>query len=373
MSKMVASGIVKRYGEKEVLHGIDLELEQGKIYGLIGRNGAGKTTLLSILSSQNPATEGSVSVEFISACDGDQENRKRKDCTAKNSVAKDRTAKDSVAKNSAAKNGASGVKNDLQPAVVREPVWENPKALSHLCFSRELNTMVGNSANTMKVKEYLKIASLFLPHWDQKMADRLVAEFGLDTKKKISKLSKGMLSMVTIVVALASGAEFTFLDEPVAGLDVVAREKFYHLLLEEFAETGRTFVVSTHIIEEAADIFEEVIFLDEGKILLKENLEELLERAWCVSGREDEVDRATAGYTQHHVERLGRSKSVTILAPKLGDAEKNERAERLTDADTVEERGQAGGAPGFARGGADVTVQKVSLQKLFVALCGEEH
>lgn len=58
MSKIVASGIVKRYGEKEVLHGIDLELEQGKIYGLIGRNGAGKTTLLSILSSQNPATEG---------------------------------------------------------------------------------------------------------------------------------------------------------------------------------------------------------------------------------------------------------------------------------------------------------------------------
>ncbi|MCD7883414.1 MAG: ABC transporter ATP-binding protein [Lachnospiraceae bacterium] len=332
MSKIVASGIVKRYGEKEVLHGIDLELEQGKIYGLIGRNGAGKTTLLSILSSQNPATEGSVVVELISASVGEQEDRKGKD---------------------------------------REPVWENPKALSHLCFSRELNTMVGNSANTMKVKEYLKIASLFLPHWDQKMADRLVAEFGLDTKKKISKLSKGMLSMVTIVVALASGAEFTFLDEPVAGLDVVAREKFYHLLLDEFAETGRTFVVSTHIIEEAADIFEEVIFLDEGKVLLKENLEELLERAWCVSGREDEVDRATAGYTQHHVERLGRCKSVTILAPKPGDAEENGRTELLADADTDEKCDQAGGQPGFARGGAGLTVQKVSLQKLFVALCGE--
>ncbi|MCC8066855.1 MAG: hypothetical protein LIO94_07110, partial [Clostridiales bacterium] len=243
-------------------------------------------------------------------------------------------------------------------------------------FSRELKLMVGKCANTMKVKEYLKIASLFLPYWDQKMADRLVAEFGLDTKKKISKLSKGMLSMVTIIVALASKAEFTFLDESVAGLDVVAREKFYQLLLEEFTETGRTFVISTHIIEEAADIFEEVIFLDEGKILLKENLEELLERAWCVSGREDEVDRATAGYAQYHVERLGRSKSVTILEPKPGGGGENEQTDRL--ADTGMERGQSDcqntasmQAP-FAQNAA-ITLQKVSLQKLFVALCGEEH
>ena len=62
-----------------------------------------------------------------------------------------------------------------------------------------------------------------------------------------------MVSMVTIVVALASRADFTFLDEPVSGLDVVAREQFYRLLLEEFTETGRTFVVSTHMMEEAAD------------------------------------------------------------------------------------------------------------------------
>ena len=77
-------------------------------------------------------------------------------------------------------------------------------------------------------------------------------QFQLDPKKRINKLSKGMLSMVTIIVALASKADFTILDEPVAGLDVIAREKFYHLLLEEYENTDRTFVVSTHIIEEAA-------------------------------------------------------------------------------------------------------------------------
>lgn len=290
MSSLRAEGIVKEYGKKEVLHGIDLELESGKIYGLIGRNGAGKTTLLSILSAQNPTSSGSVTLD-------------------------------------------------------EQMVWENPDALSHICFSRELNPVAGNSVNTMKVKEYLKIAAAFFPHWDQEMADRLIARFHLDVKKKISKLSKGMLSMVTIVVAFASKAEFTFLDEPVAGLDVVAREQFYAMLVEEFSETGRTFVVSTHIIEEAADVFEEVIFLDHGRILMKENTQELLDRCYHISGREDEVDQMTEGMEIHHAEHLGRSKGVSVL---------------LQPGQQLPEQ-------------YEVSIQKMSLQKVFVALCGEEQ
>lgn len=289
MSKLVGRGITKTYGGKDVLHGIDLELESGKIYGLIGRNGAGKTTLLSILTAQNPASQGTVTF------DG-------------------------------------------------QPVWENPDVLAHLCFSRELNQMTGSNANPMKVKEYLRVAATYFPHWDKEMADRLVKEFDLDVKKKISKMSKGMLSMVAIIVALASKADFTFLDEPVAGLDVVAREKFYGLLVEEFTETGRTFVVSTHIIEEAADVLEEVIIVDQGRILLKENTQELLERSFHVSGHEDEVDAATALYEKHHEEKIGRSKGVTVLLQ-----------------------------PGQSISGRyDVSVQKPNLQKVFVALCGEE-
>lgn len=289
MSELKAVGVVKTYGKKDVLQGIDLTLESGRIYGLIGRNGAGKTTLLSILTSQNPASAGSVTY-----------------------------------------NG--------------EPVWENPKVLEHLCFSRELSQMTGNSSNQMKVKEYLRIAATFFPHWDKEMARHLTEEFDIDVKKRIGKLSKGMLSMVMIIVALASKAEFTFLDEPVAGLDVVAREKFYQLLLEEFSQTGRTFVVSTHIIEEAADVLEEVIIVDQGKILMKENTQELLDRSFHVSGHEDEVEKATAGLTLHHEERLGRSRGVTVL---------------LEPGQKIPEQ-------------YDVSIQKLTLQKVFVALCGEE-
>ena len=288
MEAIVCSNINKDYGKKQVLKNINLTLEKGKIYGLIGRNGAGKTTLLSILSAQNPATSGTVT------CNG-------------------------------------------------QTVWENQEALSHICFSRELAVnLYGSGVSSLKVKDYLKNASYYYENWDQAYADELVEKFELDTKKKINKLSKGMLSMVTIIVALASKADYTFLDEPVAGLDVVMRDYFYRKLLEEYTETGRTFVISTHIIEEATDLMEEVIMIKEGRVLLKENTQDLLEHAYYVSGLAETVDQATAGYEKHHEERTGRSKGVTIL---------------LREGQELPQ-------------GYDVTIQPVNLEKLFVALCG---
>ena len=287
--KLVCQDIVKTYGKKNAVDHVSLAFEQGKIYGLIGRNGAGKTTLLSILTAQNPATSGTVTL------DG-------------------------------------------------EPVWENRKALDHLCFSRELNVSAESGMGAIKVKEYLRIASIYFPQWDQAMADRLVELFHLPVKKKLQKLSKGMLSMVTIIVAMASKAEFTILDEPVAGLDVVARDQFYKLLLEEYTATGRTFLISTHIIEEAADVLEEVVILHQGKVLKVADTQELVDSARYVSGKAEEVDAATAGLEIHHVESMGRSKGVTVL---------------LREGQEIPS-------------GYDVTVQPLSLQKIFVALCGEE-
>lgn len=287
---LACKNLVKTYGQKEVLKGVDLELEAGKIYGLIGRNGAGKTTLLSMLSAQNPVTQGTIT------CNG-------------------------------------------------MPVWENQEALDNICFSRELNPVTGGyGANGLKVKDYLKAASVYMPHWDKELADKLVKEFELDTKQKIVKLSKGMMSMVTIIIALASKAQYTFLDEPVAGLDVVMREYFYRVLLEEFSATGRTFVISTHIIEEAADVFEEVIMIDKGNILLKENTQDLVDRVFHVSGKEEDVDRITAGYKTFHVEKLGRSKGVTVI---------------LNKGETIASN-------------AEITVQPMNLQQIFVSMCGKE-
>lgn len=283
--------ITKCYGKKTVLDSLDLTLEAGKIYGLVGRNGAGKTTMLSIAAAQNPATGGEVLL------DG-------------------------------------------------EKVWENQKCLNRICFSRELVNAAANVASALKVKEYLRMAEMLFPHWDKEMAQRLVEEFELDEKQKIMKLSKGMQSMVTIIAALASKAEYTFMDEPAAGLDVVAREDFYRILLEEYSESGRTFVISTHIIEEAADVFEEVIFLNKGKILLKENTEELLARCIHLSGREEDVDALIKGKKAFHQEKMGRSKGITLML----------------DAGEI-----------FDKEGKDVEVKPLNLQEVFVALCGKEE
>lgn len=289
MSKLICENLTKSYGKKTVLENLNLTLESGKIYGLIGRNGAGKTTMLSIMSNQNPATGGKVTL------DG-------------------------------------------------ENIWENRKALDRICFSRELNITQENGLSAYTVKKYLDVAASYYVHWDKEMAKNLVEKFELKPKQKLGKLSKGMLSMVTIIVAMASKAEFTFLDEPVAGLDVVARELFYKLLLDEYTETGRTFVISTHIIEEAADVMEEVIILNKGQIVRHSNTQELVDSARYVTGLIDQVDGAVSGLEQHHAEKMGRSKGVTVLLKE----------------------GQELNA------GYDVTVQPVNLQKIFVALCGEE-
>lgn len=291
MDTMKCSKVTKRYGAKAVIKDFDLTLEKGKIYGLIGRNGAGKTTLLSMMSAQNPVSAGNVTL------DG-------------------------------------------------ENIWENPNALRHICFAREINPSVNqNSLANMRVRDYLKTASWFYPAWDKELAEKLVKKFELDGKKRLGKLSKGMLSAVTIIVALASKAEFTFLDEPVAGLDVVMREYFYRVLLEEYTDSGRTFVVSTHIIEEAADVFEEVLIVKEGELLLKENTMELLERAYRISGLAEVVDEAVKDLKCYHEETSGRAKSVTVL---------------LDEGESLPE-------------GCDVSIQPLTLQNVFVALCGMEE
>lgn len=290
MSVLKCKGINKSFKNNEVLKNVDLTLEQGKIYGLIGRNGAGKTTLLSILTAQMPADSGTISL------DGMQ-------------------------------------------------VWENKEALSHICFSREINTVTALGPNNTKIKEYFKIAALYNPNWDQEYADRLIDTFKLDVKKKVKQLSKGMLSMVTIIIGLASKADITILDEPVSGLDVVAREKFYKLLIEEQVETGRTFVISTHIIEEASDVFEEVIFLHDKGILLKENTVELLDRCAHVSGVKENVEAAVKGLKVVKRENIGKSMAVTVML----------------DEETTIKRS------------TDITIQPVSLQNLFVDLCGGEN
>ena len=290
MKTLNAQNLTKRYGAKEVLKGINLELQPNKIYGLLGRNGAGKTTLLSILTAQNTHDSGTVTF------DG-------------------------------------------------RPVWENREVLNHLCFSRELSQTLPMGQNWLKIQHYLDSAKGYMPGWDEEYAQRLLKHYDLNPKTKIAKLSKGMMSMVTIIIALASKAEFTILDEPVAGLDIVAREEFYKLLLDEYTKTGRTFVISTHIIEEAEGVFEDIIMIDDGKIIEQGNNEELISQFCTVSGHVDEVEQAIAGMKVVQKSTMGRMTTATVRGSQA----------------TLQQLQ-----------GRELTVSPLSLSKVFVALTSKE-
>ena len=283
-----ADKLCKNYGKQPVLQDLDLTFEPGRIYGLIGRNGAGKTTLLGILSGQNFATGG-------------------------------------------------------QALYGGQPVWENSAVLGNLHFAREMSA--ASELAGLSVKNFLRAGRLFCPYWDQNYADELIKKFDLPNKM-INRLSRGQMSMVSITAALASRAPVTLLDEPTAGLDVVARERFYRILLDEYQRTGRTFVISTHIIEEAASVFEKVVILDEGKVVADQNTEDLVEQFRYISGPAAELDAALAerGITPLQTQVLGGHKMVAVRGEEA-------LFEELS-----------------ARDG--LTVEGMNLQNVFVALCG---
>ena len=256
--------LTKRYKDTRALDDVSLALEGSHIYGLLARNGAGKTTLMSILTAQNFETAGSV-------------------------------------------------------RVFGEHPYENARVLSRICFVRESQKYPDDAYP----RHAFRAAKLFFPNWDQALADELIAEFHLPMRQTIKKLSRGQLSAVGVIIGLASRAEITFFDEPYLGLDAVARQIFYDRLVEDYAEHPRTIILSSHLIDEVANLIEKVIVIDNGQIILNEDTDAVRDRAVTVVGDATAVDSWVAGREVLHREALGRVASVTVLGA-LSPAERAE-------------------------------------------------
>ncbi len=223
--------IHKTYADgKTALTDIDFTLEENRIYGLLGRNGAGKTTLLHLLTAQLLPTSGSIEI-----------------------------------------NG--------------ESPFENDSLQQQICFVKESQPFKKN----FKIHELLRLASLFYPNWDHEFASRLLEDFELDPNKKMTSLSRGMESAVGIIIGLASRAPITVYDEPYLGLDAVARKIFYDRLLQDFIDHPRTIILSTHLIDEVSKLFEQVIIIHQGKIILNEEVDEILACANMLNGSTDKL------------------------------------------------------------------------------------
>jgi ABC-2 type transport system ATP-binding protein len=263
------TGLTRRYRDHTALDDIDIAVSSKSITGLLGRNGAGKTTLLRILAGQEFPSAGSVHV-------------------------------------------------------LGAPPAENEHVLRRLVLVREDQVYPD-----IKVGQALRAASWFYPNWDGALASSLLSDFGVRADKAIKNLSRGQRSALGITVGLAARAEVTLFDEPYAGLDAVARQLFYDRLLADFAALPRTVLLSTHLIDEAAALFEGVIVIDRGRVVLDAAPDVLRGAATRVSGSCLAVDALAEGRTVWERRRLGSQASVVVAGPLSADDREQARSSGL--------------------------------------------
>ncbi|MGD8194258.1 ABC transporter ATP-binding protein [Herbiconiux sp. P18] len=259
-------GLHKHYRSVDAVADVSFAIEENTITGLLGRNGAGKTTLMQLLTGQEFPTRGSI-------------------------------------------------------RVFGENPLENARVLERLSFIKESQRY----PDDFKPKHVFTTAPWFFPNWDQAFAERLIDDFRLPTNRRIKKLSRGQLSSVGVIVGLAGRAPLTFFDEPYLGLDAVARQIFYDRLLEDYAEHPRTVVLSTHLIDEVANLLEHVLVIDQGRIIVDDDAENLRGSATTVVGTRAAVDSFVAAREVLHRDQLGGLASVTV--GRLDPAERREASE----------------------------------------------
>jgi ABC-2 type transport system ATP-binding protein len=200
--------VTHRFRGSEALADVSLTIRPGTITGLVGRNGAGKTTLLSLIAALRPLQAGAVRV-------GGRD------------------------------------------------VWEDPAVTSRVCLVRD----AGGVLEDQRIRHTFRIQRALRPHWDEEYAVRLLERFGVPLRRTPESLSRGQRSILGAVLALASRAEVTLLDEVYLGMDAVARRMFYDELMADYLAHPRTIVLSSHLLDEVEDLFEDVVVLDRGRVV----------------------------------------------------------------------------------------------------------
>jgi ABC-2 type transport system ATP-binding protein len=250
-----------RYGATVAVDDLTLDLPAGKIYGLLGRNGSGKTSLLSVLASYRKASAGTITIGGV------------------------------------------------------DP-FENADVMRQTAFIRD--TLDLNDQE--RVGWVLRLAGWLRPSWDADYAARLLDQFELDPRKRVSALSRGQRSSLGVILGLAARASLTILDEVYLGMDAAARAAFYRELLADYLAHPRTIILSTHLIEEVANLFERVVIIDHGRLIVHEDAAEFRDRGVAVTGPAEAVEAFVAGRSVLREQSLGGVRSATLYG-RLDDAD----------------------------------------------------
>lgn len=199
--------VTKQYGDKKALDNVSFTLEPGKIYGLLGPNGSGKSTAIKIINDLLQPTSGTVLV------------------------------------------------NGLKPGV------ESKKIISYLPDRNYLN-------DWMKVEDAFKLFEDFYQDFDRTRAEEMLKSLNIASDARLKTLSKGTLEKVQLVLIMARRAKLYVLDEPIAGVDPAARDYILQTILSNYGEDS-SILISTHLITDIEKVLDEVLFLQNGRIVLQ--------------------------------------------------------------------------------------------------------
>lgn len=205
--------VQKNYGKTEALSGVNLDIQPGRIVGLLGPNGSGKTTIIKLINGLLQPTSGQVLI-----------------------------------------NG-------------EKPSPKTKKVVSYLPDT----TYLGDN---MKIKEVFAMFKDFYSDFDEEKANHLLEDLNLNPSDRLKNLSKGNKEKVQLILVMSRKADLYILDEPIGGVDPAARDYILKTIIQN-RSANSSVLISTHLIADIEDILDDVIFIKDGEIILQEETNEL--------------------------------------------------------------------------------------------------
>ena len=217
MSSLVsARNVSKSFGALHAVDHVSFEIEKGRIMGLIGPNGAGKTTLLKALLG-------------LTDCDGELS------------------------------------------VLGLDPFRQRKQLMQNICFIADVAVL----PRWIRVHQLLDFVAATHPNFSRERADKLLTKTKIMSKSKVRQLSKGMVTQLHLAIIMAVDAKLLVLDEPTLGLDILFRKEFYNNLLSDYFDEERTILITTHQVEEIENLLTDIMFINDGKILLDTSMDSL--------------------------------------------------------------------------------------------------
>lgn len=216
MNYIEIKNVTKYYSKTKALDNVNLQIPAGRIIGLLGKNGAGKSTLMRCI------------LGFL--------------------------------------------KYEGEIKVLAKQVNKSNRSINkEIAFIPDVSSL----DDRLTVQQTINYVAALNDSWNAEKANNLLKKSELPLKRKVGNLSKGMKTKLYLLITLSLDVKILLLDEPTLGLDIVFRKEFFNTILGEFYNQDKTIIISTHQVEEVEQILQEIIFIDNGNIVLYENVEVL--------------------------------------------------------------------------------------------------